>query len=259
MPVLNRLGAVPWISSCLRRSYVSAGAAAVVSQVDVCFDDSSVSKPKRKLRVQEESEEGQTFERGIQWVIMGDPIVRRHLYARRLAELLDVPHISMGSLLRQELYPSSPLYKKISNAVNEGKLVQENVIFALLSKRLEEGYHRGETGFILDGIPRTAMQAEILDQVAEIDLVLNLKHGEESSIMKQTSVSTPSGINIRLKFPSAGHAEMDGIWKEKHAEQRRSVEEYYKQRRKLFNFKVSGESGETTWQGLLSALHLTHI
>lgn len=48
---------------------------------------------------------------------------------------------------------------QIANAVNEGKLVPEEIIFTLLSKRLEEGYSRGETGFILDGIPRTRMQA----------------------------------------------------------------------------------------------------
>lgn len=43
--------------------------------------------------------------------------------------------------------------------MNEGKLVPEDVIFGLLSKRLEEGYYRGENGFILDGIPRTRIQA----------------------------------------------------------------------------------------------------
>lgn len=43
--------------------------------------------------------------------------------------------------------------------MNGGKLVPEDIIFGLLSKRLEEGYHRGETGFILDGIPRTRIQA----------------------------------------------------------------------------------------------------
>lgn len=43
--------------------------------------------------------------------------------------------------------------------MNQGKLVPEDVIFGLLSERLEEGYYRGETGFILDGIPRTRIQA----------------------------------------------------------------------------------------------------
>lgn len=47
--------------------------------------------------------------------------------------------------------------------MNQGKLVPEEVIFGLLSKRLEEGYSKGETGFILDGIPRTRIQAVSCD------------------------------------------------------------------------------------------------
>jgi adenylate kinase family enzyme len=38
-------------------------------------------------------------------------------------------------------------------------LVPEDIIFGLLSKRLEDGYYKGETGFILDGIPRSRLQA----------------------------------------------------------------------------------------------------
>lgn len=53
----------------------------------------------------------------------------------------------------------SPPVIQIAKAVNQGKLVPEDIIFGLLSKRLEEGYYRGETGFILDGIPRTRNQA----------------------------------------------------------------------------------------------------
>lgn len=48
---------------------------------------------------------------------------------------------------------------KIANSVNQGRLVSEEIIFGLLSKRLEERFYRGETGFILDGIPRTRLQA----------------------------------------------------------------------------------------------------
>lgn len=48
---------------------------------------------------------------------------------------------------------------QIANAVNQGKLVPEDIMFGLLSKRLEDGYCKGETGFILDGIPRTQIQA----------------------------------------------------------------------------------------------------
>lgn len=61
-------------------------------------------------------------------------------------------------LVMNKMLPLS-LSFQIANAVNEGQLVPEDIIFGLLSKRLEEGYYRGETGFILDGIPRTHIQA----------------------------------------------------------------------------------------------------
>ncbi|KAK4392885.1 putative adenylate kinase, mitochondrial [Sesamum angolense] len=165
---------------------------------------------------------------------------------------------------------------EIASSVNQGKLVPEDVIFGLLSKRLEEGYCRGETGFILDGIPRTRMQAEILDQIADIDLVLNLKCTEES-MMKKTSgngIYSPSrefhsmatsGLNLGLQ-PQSGHfqssnADTDTIWQEKlrmYSEQRKPIEEYYKQQKKLLDFQVAGGPGES-WQGLLAALQLQHM
>lgn len=48
---------------------------------------------------------------------------------------------------------------QIANAVNRGEVVSEDIIFGLLSKRLEDGYYRGEIGFILDGVPRSRIQA----------------------------------------------------------------------------------------------------
>ncbi|GAB2281236.1 hypothetical protein Dimus_015842 [Dionaea muscipula] len=108
--------------------------------------------------------EGSQPERGVQWVILGEPGSKKHVYAEWLSKLLQVPHISMGSLIRQELNPpGSALYKKMESAVNQGKLVPEDIIFELLSKRLEQGCRKGESGFILDGIPRTQIQAFVQD------------------------------------------------------------------------------------------------
>ena len=60
-----------------------------------------------------EDSEGCVTGRGVQWVILGDPMAKRHVYADRLSKLLDVPHISMGTLVRQELSPHSFLYKQV--------------------------------------------------------------------------------------------------------------------------------------------------
>ncbi|EYU44871.1 hypothetical protein ABFS82_08G000800 [Erythranthe guttata] len=277
MSVLSRLGvAARLLSKRINRGYGSAAAAQLDYDSYYCYDDEEEEMKNRRVIEESESEGWETLGRGVQWVIMGDPMARRHLYAQRLADLLHVPHISMGSLVRQELNPDSPLYKKIASAVNQGKLVPEDVIFGLLSKRLEEGYCRGETGFILDGIPRTRMQAEILDQIADIDLVLNLKCAEESVVKKTLgggmyspsrefhSVAT-SGLNISIQKQSgpfqSTNVDSDTIWKEKlrmYADQMKPLEEYYKQQNKLLDFQVAGASGDT-WQGLLAALQLQHV
>lgn len=96
----RRLGAVAARFS--RRGYGSAAAA----QLD--YDNYYSYEGE-----EEESDGWETPGRGVQWVIMGDPLVRRHVYAHRLAKLLDVPHISMGSLVRQELNPDSSIHRKV--------------------------------------------------------------------------------------------------------------------------------------------------
>lgn len=48
---------------------------------------------------------------------------------------------------------------QLAEIVNQGKLVSDEIIINLLSKRLEAGEAKGETGFILDGFPRTIRQA----------------------------------------------------------------------------------------------------
>ncbi|KAM1217487.1 hypothetical protein ACFX13_045540 [Malus domestica] len=144
--------------------------------------------------------------RGVQWVLIGDRGAKKHLYARGSRSCWK---------FRTFLWdPSSAI------GVNERKLVPDEVIFALLSKRLEEGCYRGENGFILDGIPRTRTQAEIVDRIADIDLVVNLKHTNEHLT--------------------------------------KSLEDYYRKQHKLIDFQVKSAPGET-WQGLLAALHLQHI
>lgn len=56
---------------------------------------------------------GKMKESGVQWVFMGSPSSQKRDYATRIAELLEVPYISMGTLVRQELHPHSSIYMKV--------------------------------------------------------------------------------------------------------------------------------------------------
>ncbi|MBA0871695.1 hypothetical protein Goshw_029093, partial [Gossypium schwendimanii] len=97
--------------------------------------------------------------RNVQWVFLGCPGVGKGTYASRLSNLLGVPHISTGDLVRDELASSGPLSSQLKEIVTQGKLVSDEIIIDLLSKRLEAGEAKGESGFILDGFPRTVRQA----------------------------------------------------------------------------------------------------
>ncbi|GJN09210.1 hypothetical protein PR202_ga27194 [Eleusine coracana subsp. coracana] len=123
-------------------------------------------------------------ERNVQWVFLGCPGVGKGTYASRLSRLLGVPHIATGDLVRDELTSIGPLATQLAEIVNQGKLVSDEIIFNLLSKRLKKGEDQGESGFILDGFPRTVKQAEILDEVTDIDMVVNLKLREDVLVEK---------------------------------------------------------------------------
>lgn len=261
--LVARPGLRRWLGTV---SSIKAYGSSAAAQVQYDYDDDEEEYEseiwRNRNRTIEETEGSETG-RGVHWVIMGDPLAKKHVYAERLSKLLHVPHISMGSLVRQELHPLSSLYKQIANAVNQGKLVPEDIIFGLLSKRLEEGYSRGETGFILDGIPRTRIQAEILDQIADIDLVVNFKCAEDFLLNQHMRTGIYSPGKEFLSMSKSGYSSSDAevAWKDKlrvHAEQSKPLEDYYRQQKKLLDFQAAGAPGET-WQGLLAALHLQHM
>lgn len=224
--------------------------------------------------------------RNFQWVFLGCPGVGKGTYASRLSTLLGVPHIATGDLVREELSSSGPLSKQLAEIVNQGKLVSDEIIFNLLSKRLEAGELKGESGFILDGFPRTIRQAEILDEVTEIDLVVNLKLREDvlvekclgrricsqcgkgfnvASINAKAENGRPAMSMAPLLPPSHCSTKLitraddtEQVVKERlrvYQEKSQPVEDFYKVQGKLMEFDLPGGIPES-WPKLLEALNL---
>ncbi len=80
--------------------------------------------------------------------------------------------ISMGLLLREEVATGSELGKKIKSIMDRGELVSLDIIKHALQNRLSQSRRDGIT--IFDGFPRNSEQADLLDTITNVDLVIHL-------------------------------------------------------------------------------------
>ncbi|KAJ4784729.1 adenylate kinase [Rhynchospora pubera] len=168
----------------LLRSAATSGSTARISLSTLASEPKTVFPAGLAARLAPAPTRKERDERNVQWVFLGCPGVGKGTYASRLSQLLGVPHIATGDLVREELASTGPLSQKLVDIVNQGKLVSDEIIVELLTKRLSKGEEKGESGFILDGFPRTVRQAEILEGVMDIDLVVNLKLREDVLVEK---------------------------------------------------------------------------
>lgn len=112
-------------------------------------------------------------------IILGKPSSGKGTQAKILAETLNLKHISTGDLLRNELKLNTLLAKKAESYIKSGSLVPDSLIIEFLKKNLPKDH------YILDGFPRSLSQAEALDKITKIDLVIDL-FCEDSLIIKRT-------------------------------------------------------------------------
>ena len=94
-------------------------------------------------------------------VLLGAPGAGKGTQAAKLVEEFATPHISTGDMLRAAVKAGTPLGKKAKSYMDAGELVPDDVIIGLVTERLQDA--DTETGFFLDGFPRTSAQAVALD------------------------------------------------------------------------------------------------
>ena len=94
-------------------------------------------------------------------LIMGTPGAGKGTQAKLLAKRFDACHISTGDMLRDAVRSGSPLGREAQRAMDEGRLVPDDVVVGLVEERLDSP--ECGKGFLLDGFPRTIAQARALD------------------------------------------------------------------------------------------------
>ena len=120
-------------------------------------------------------------------VLVGPPGAGKGTQAVRLAERLDVPHISTGDLFRANLAQQTPLGQEARRYMDAGDLVPDSVTVEMVRERLT--HDDAGKGFILDGFPRTLSQAAALsDLLAErgedLDAVVEFNVPEEELVQR---------------------------------------------------------------------------
>ena len=94
-------------------------------------------------------------------ILLGPPGCGKGTQAKMLTEKHHIPQISTGDILREAVKQETPMGVEAKNYMNAGKLVPDEVVIGIIQDRLKQS--DCENGFILDGFPRTVVQAEALD------------------------------------------------------------------------------------------------
>jgi adenylate kinase len=105
-------------------------------------------------------------------VLIGPPGSGKGTQAVRIAERYAIPHISTGDALRAAVRADTALGRQVADTLERGGLVSDEVMTDLVAQRLAE--QDAASGFVLDGFPRTVAQAQALDRMLPVPLVVVL-------------------------------------------------------------------------------------
>ena len=116
-------------------------------------------------------------------ILMGAPGAGKGTQSEKITEKYQIPAISTGDTLRRAIKDGTEMGLKAQSYMNEGKLVPDEVVIGIIKERLE--MDDCKNGYILDGFPRTVVQAEALDDMGiEMDAVISIEVPDEAIISR---------------------------------------------------------------------------
>lgn len=139
---------------------------------------------------------------GVRLVLLGRQGAGKGTQCARLSHHYVVPHIATGDIFRAAVKSGSALGKSAQRYLDNGELVPDEIVVEIVAERLAEEDVRAR-GFVLDGFPRTVVQAEELEAVLnpdKLDLVISLEVPRALVIerLSQRRVCVDCGENYSL-------------------------------------------------------------
>jgi adenylate kinase len=144
-------------------------------------------------------------------VFLGPPGAGKGTQALLVSKNLSLPRLATGDILREEILRKTELGMAAKKFVDEGKLVPDDVVNAILKAHLRAH----QNGFILDGYPRTIEQADFLSTVVHIDKVLFFDAPEDmlvARIINRRICPVCNAVYNTLEYPPKvdGMCDKDG-------------------------------------------------
>ena len=113
-------------------------------------------------------------------IFLGPPGAGKGTQAVRVCERLGIPQISTGDILRRAIKEQTPTGLAAKSYIDKGQLVPDSVVIDIVRERLE--HDDCKNGYLLDGFPRTVLQAEALETFAKIDAVIDIDVSDEKLV-----------------------------------------------------------------------------
>ena len=105
-------------------------------------------------------------------ILQGAPGAGKGTQASKIADRYGLPHISTGDIFRENIKNQTEIGKLAKSYIDKGQLVPDEVTCKIVEERISRDDCK--KGYMLDGFPRTIAQAEALDKITKIDLVINI-------------------------------------------------------------------------------------
>jgi adenylate kinase len=116
-------------------------------------------------------------------ILLGAPGAGKGTQARFITEKFGIPQVSTGDMLRAAVKAGTPLGLQVKDIMDNGGLVSDEIIIALISERILDA--DCAKGFLFDGFPRTIPQAEALEAAGvKIDHVLEIAVDDEEIVQR---------------------------------------------------------------------------
>ena len=115
-------------------------------------------------------------------IFLGPPGAGKGTQAVRVCERLGIPQISTGDILRRAIKDQTPTGRAAKSYIDKGQLVPDSVVIDIVRERLACDDCKG--GYLLDGFPRTVLQAEALETFAKIDAVVDINVSDEKLVAR---------------------------------------------------------------------------